>query len=541
MSASILLFEKIRRDILPVISENLSGTDILFPPMIPGFLSDDFEFLNPNVYNEANSARINVARAAKFANMVNVIPRGEDFFEISAQSIDQLDTLLLNHLKNLEIATIENADIQRLWSSAIFKDILEKLVSSDSVDLYRERFIKYLSIQERLKEIMDSVELSLDKKLLSIKPLTEELDNFVATWNTESSKNEVEEKILSILNKEIGSFIKIKDDMKSKLSASRESFNNNTYTPTLCSPSDLYKGTSKSWKTYKLTEKDIVSLRQSLSTSEYKNISAELINLSITEISFDLLIMEIKRPWNDRRFLSSPYWNLSTIHEDNRIPSTVDKLILARNVNITIAEPTHNKTVAGKPLMTMSPFFIKPTLANIYQLKAVFKPFKSEVGNTEKVKKKLSKTKSKPLISTNQMKILKPQVMMIKNVKTVGVKRPISKNIFKKVEFTIITKKSETLKLKQEYFSTVQNNNVLNISPQITQNKAIFTLKTDIKYEVAVNVPDYKPIQHKFTVQENINKIQIVLDKEPEEFMLIAAISTLIDTYPNPIEGLQYI
>ncbi len=588
------IFEKIKGVFYSTQQKEEAGEKhkFLFAPFSTGFTYDDFLFLDSNQASE-NSLKW-YDELLEFSQIANtIIPIEERFWTLSGDQNDYLFNRYKNILDNLRLMDPDSLQIEMLYKHPIFTKALDA-VDEELSDLYRPFFnfrTKLSAEIIQLKEtITDSNRTVLD---LEIKMKEDNLQELDKKWNSEGKKDDTEAKILEIIKDEFDWFMQRFISTKSHLETGSVTGSQEIkFYLTSCTPNNLFKGDELEWNKIHIRKAELQKLLKEMDSDKYKEVlgSAELSQLEVESINFELLFVNVTRAWFDESILNSPFWDINLLDKNQiRIPQFTSELILVRNVDIKLPEVSNkNKMLLQNKLIhNLGPFIINTSQlkeGKNLQLKSVNKSLEVErkmvfdVGAKLKAKQRHN-SNIEALITKKQSQFItfSPQLKAKKVTQTFTAKpgfstkarfrpellraRPTSHRVHAatnrikcKFSFTDI-QTNVPIVIKKGQVTVWQPNSNSRISIKFSQegnNSFVVILSKNKSYRLKISVEGYEPLEYHFTIPLNnasgiyqkivrLTRIIVEVEPETEDFQLIGVISRRIVPYPNPIKGADYL
>nr|WP_299340108.1 hypothetical protein [Allomuricauda sp.] len=503
MSQLATIFEKIREDFFEnhLKPNEMEKYDLIFSPFSTGFTYDDFLFLDSNMA-EKNALRY-LDELLEFSQIANTIPRESNYWAVSDHS-DYLFHPYRNILSSLKLMDMDTLTVEMLYDHPIFLlalNAIDEKLNSAYRPFFEHRSKLVGEIEELKKNLMHSNRIEVHSQ---IKIKEECLLKLRESWTLEGSKKETEEKVLSIVKDEFKRFLKGFIEIKGRMEASiREHVGSgSTFYLTSCSPNNLYRGELLKWKKIILKKPEINQLAQK-DCSSYETIlgSSEFTKLEVDSISFELLFANVVRPWFDESILKSPYWDINVLNKaDINIPRITSKLVFVRNVDVKLqGKSAVNKvSLTKKTIDTIGPFVVQKQSVNSngrFRLCSVNKSLQLDRATVLRVGSKLKrKTRAKDLKSV------------------------------------IIQKQRQFTKLAPRLKSSVRADR-----PK-ARSKPVYSAR-GFRYEESKKA--------RATVARATRNTWLKKEKEEsrplESLQLIGVVSKQITSFPNPIQGADYL
>lgn len=348
MSEVLAIFEKIDQIHRSTGDKDGEKYKMYFSPYSTGYTQEDFLFLKTSEGSISGSNALNFTdEAYDFSKVANNIPRSENgIWELSGSPNHLLYNNYREIVKDLEIIDPTVLKIESLYESPLFLGALkmsgkvkERETYSIYFNLYFETFKKIKNLENEISNAAKDIEIELEK---------EKLTAISQRWNSNGYKKEIEDEIITIFEKELNRFVMARSEAKSRMYIDEETaMDKADFFFTSCYPNNLYNADKLSWSSIVLEKEQINSLLQNANSNYIEIVKGtELENLELQEITFELLFVEIVRPWFDENLLLSPFWNLKVLNAENySIPRYPTKLVFIRNVSLKL-KPDSKKNEA---------------------------------------------------------------------------------------------------------------------------------------------------------------------------------------------------
>lgn len=587
MSQLATIFEKIKEDFytgLPV-NETQEQFDLVFAPFSTGFTSDDFLFLDTN--NASSNVHKYLDELYEFSQIANTIPKLDNYWVTSNDQNDFLFNKYKSIIQSLRLIDIDTLQIEMLYEHPIFEKALQ-VVSFQEKDEYSS----FYAMQKKLLEEINQLKASENSATIAFEINLKEnnLEEVKREWVTRGYKDKIEQKIVAIIKDEIKRFISKLSDLKASFETAIRTHpgSGSNFYLTYCSPNNLYNADKLDWKKITINKTEITRLLQKESMKNYQTIFGDQpSDLDLDEIEFELLLVNVTRPWFESSLLESPFWDINIINkEEIEIPSITSKLIFIRKIDLKIntSSQTNTAFLNSNQLKNFGPFVLNPTLLKSdkkIQLLSVNTALNLErktvfnVASQINTKKQFSiaSTPAKNIISQKQQQFIKlaPRLQQ-KQQKAVKISTPLKlqtgtfkafnlKNMISaiqqlnviKYEFSFIDAVTkETIPILPECVTLYKDSKKINIVFNKQNSTILYTqLQPNTSYKLSINKEGYeiKEVVFKTEIKNTPVKLTINLVKtpvkEPEfidnSFQLIGVIASKISPYPNPIKMADYL
>lgn len=541
--------------------------DFFFPMVSIGYTNEDFLFLESNNANDQVQAYYD--ELMEFSYLTNNIPRKTHIWSESGNKDDLLFEAYSRILNNLQLVDVDSISISKLQDHPIFNQILQAIP--------KHMAGKYLSYNEQYKRLLADRNNAKPNSVHQ-KNTDDAIGALIEDWKTHGNKEAVEERMQNILVSEARRFIANFREAKSKLEVSwRSKPDKGDFVLTNCFPNNLYESDKLNWRSILIKSDEIKSLRQKAKRSGYESIFqfSDLGDLELEEIKFEVVFVNVHRPWFDEDILKSPFWDIFMLDSSGiSIPKYVTKLVFSRNMELKLKK---NSTVNANVIRKIKqkdtlngPFAINLKMLNHNKisLSSAYQPKQLRARAITKKGAKSAKSGStmiagrmlnampmtvlaKPVESkpkpTNSLKIRKPLLTMPPRMITSFMKLP-----------------SVTVQLK-----LLVNNQFVDIDPGdigviangkdhkvkvSRKSKGVYSFNLADKgnYTIRIDAEGYQTeeMSFSFTASEKKSKKSfkaITLAEElitragtKEEFQLVAVICNKIPAYPNPLPNVDY-
>lgn len=569
---------------------------LIFAPISAGFHYDDFLFLDTNMASEA--ARRYIDELNEFSQIANTIPRQNNFWTTSVDQEDYLFNVYNDILRNLQLLDPDTLTAKMLYNHPIFTQALQN-IEEDDQQLYKVFF----DVHQRLEEKIEKLRSSINDKNREIvdKIKAKNLKTNEERWEIEGKKKEVEDKILEIIRDEFKRFLRDLDDIKSMLDSSKRTHlgSGATFYLTSCSPNNLYRGEEVNWTSIKIDKNEIQTILQKNEKEEFEEIlgDSNLNRLEIEEISFELLFVNVIRPWFDPDLLSSSFWDINILDQKEiDIPRYTCNLIFIKDLNIKLfknSEKNH-QILKKNTFQNFGPFiFDTKQLINGRNIKlksfnTALKIERNTVFNvSSNIKNKIKTTGNNPgsIIKSKQKQFVRLAPILLqktfnrnkisksikppKAIKLAKPKKTIRPVMYTVKNLKLFPAKSLIQKIKVNLnFRDADTNTILNIQKENIKVK-IKNEPVEIKfskdssgitgsfnkghtYILEVTHDGYQPLsvtmevslkgnKNEFSQTYKMQKEIIEEEADSDVFQLIGVVTQVINDYPTPIESADYL
>lgn len=493
MSEILAIFEKINQ-----VFKSLEKGDeykMYFSPYSLGYTHEDFLFLKLSTAStDADKARDYYDEAYDFAMIANNIPRNEDgIWKVSSE----LNDLVFNNYKtlvgelNIILPTIES--IVNMYNHPIFKEALQ-IAGKDNE---RAVYGTYLKLFQEATAKLDSLRAQpiSDPNHIKIELVKSELCEIEKKWNESGYKNSIETDIITILKKEFDKFVKIKEDTSLTLIDPTTTISSRLpFFFTTCVPNNLYDSDKLSWNSITLQKTQISDLVKNASPA-YKAIvvGTGLENLELEEIKFELLFVNIVRPWFNENILLSPFWDIKMLNSDSlTIPRYPTELVFVRNINMKLK----TGSVKNEEILKLQE---KESLQNK-------SPFKLNYNHSSNLVN-LSQVK-------NSLHLEKKIKLQAQNIKRINPFNLTNRNIFSAISKTkkfFLTFKDKTGASINPINSLLKiDNNVIKCRKRIVDNVLEVYLPVGKQYLIELNDNNYENTPFTFTYDVSEDKLPAI-------------------------------
>ncbi|WP_417363945.1 hypothetical protein [Galbibacter sp.] len=590
MSELSTIFEKIKKVFLTNLSQDEEKEDyhLIFSPFSTGFTYDDFLFLDSNMATE--DAKKYVDELYEFSQIANTIPRENNFWALSGQQKDYLFNPYKSILQSLRLLDPDTIKIEMFYKHPIFLKALEVLGTED-INGYKSFFELRTKIANEIENLGDSLNDANKAAIeLEIQLKKDNLKSVEKQWKETGNKEEIDEKILTIVKDEFKRFLLRFNEVKGILDTAKREHagSGDSFYLTSCLPNNLYDGEKIEWTKIEMNKSDLEEIKKDIQPEEYSEIigSSGLSDLEFEKITFEVLFAGVTRPWFDNRILNSPFWTIHILNkEEIEIPRVTSKLIFVRQVEMKVSDNEKNKKVLlqHKTLQNLGPFIV-----NMAQLKTGQKVQLNSVNKGLKLnrktllnvsaqlhrKKELNKNQSiQKVIAKKQSQFLRlsPQLRQMQSIKMTTVKKPpvIKKSLlakpmlFLKLNTMLLNQVSCRFNFKDantqkdvavaiEEIKILKQGKPISIKMTKSNNGLATNLPANTMYEIRIQTKGYEQLQFSFkTTTKKSNKNlsnytfklnpEVVEEVDIESFQLIGVVARVIKPFPQPIQTADYI
>lgn len=590
MSELSTIFEKIKKVFLTNLSQDEEKEDyhLIFSPFSTGFTYDDFLFLDSNMATE--DAKKYVDELYEFSQIANTIPRENNFWALSGQQKDYLFNPYKSILQSLRLLDPETIKIEMFYKHPIFLKALEVLGTED-INGYKSFFELRTKIANEIGNLGDSLNDANKAAIeLEIQLKKDNLKSVEKQWKETGNKEEIDEKILTIVKDEFKRFLLRFNEVKGILDTAKREHagSGDSFYLTSCLPNNLYDGEKIEWTKIEMNKSDLEEIKKDIQPEEYSEIigSSGLSDLEFEKITFEVLFAGVTRPWFDNRILNSPFWTIHILNkEEIEIPRVTSKLIFVRQVEMKVSDNEKNKKVLlqHKTLQNLGPFIV-----NMAQLKTGQKVQLNSVNKGLKLnrktllnvsaqlhrKKELNKSQSiQKVIAKKQSQFLRlsPQLRQMQSIKMTTVKKPpvikksllakpmlflkLNKMLLNQVSCRFNFKDANTQKdvaVAIEEIKILKQGKPISIKMTKSNNGLATNLPANTMYEIRIQTKGYEQLQFSFkTTTKKSNKNlsnytfklnpEVVEEVDIESFQLIGVVARVIKPFPQPIQTADYI
>jgi|GEM_PF-2461814 len=363
------IFEKIKEDFFEnqLDKKIMEQYKIVFAPFSTGFTNEDFLFLDSS--SASDKALKYYDELYEFSQITNTIPSSDNFWTISSNTDDYLFNRYEKILKYLKLIDPDSLDVNMCYGHPVFDKALSKIDRNIKKD-YDTYYNKYLKITKEIQSIKDSMdEFSKGFSEMQIELMVDDLKDIVEKWEIEGNRKVTEQEIMKIIISEIKRFVIDHSDIKSKIDNTKRTHigSDAEFNITHCMPNNLYQSDELEWKKINIDKKELEEISNAEKVAQYEAIlgNGGLAKLDIESISFELIFVNVTRPWFEDSLLKSSFWDIDMLDEaEINIPCYTDKLIFVRRIDIEVIQDselnkkTHNKVVSKN----LGPFIVNTAL-----------------------------------------------------------------------------------------------------------------------------------------------------------------------------------
>lgn len=533
------------------------------------YTDKDFMFVD-EAGNDAQKLREAKQNQYQFFEQSDLIPKVSRVWQTNLGEFSKLSNVYEYVLKRV-IPLKEALNPEQIQEYEEANQVLK----SDRKQTYNEFKNRYQELENELLDVKlelissenpDKTDLLNQKK----KILEERLDDLEKEWIAHGHKNEIKNALATftrldnIKNSSVQrEWSQAKDDF---INFTEDAiFSGITYKPTYYRPvnfNDKEEGQS-GWKKVTITEDEIDELaalaRRSFFTGDQHTADDDM-EYDIKKISVEIIDLNIDRPWFKPDMLMQRNWRLpdndtmlSTEDKgkEQMLPAYIMSLLMARNVDVELAQTQNNQKKLQQIQATAAPLQIGPMLLDVPKnqsaksIKKVSMPRKlnaakanlfrknmKEMNKLDTRKKKASHIKTAE-VNKNLM-LFEPQFKM-KTLKATSSKQPVmasnvisSKAVIKPITIPAVTQKvfgfkghveGEGLAGKQvtvRFFNLHKKGNSKVIKTDTNGNYVARLARGD--YKIVINREGYLPFEKIYRVrkgQKNMRQVDIHLQPEP--------------------------
>lgn len=590
MSQLATIFEKIKEDFFDHHQAEVEGENykLIFSPFSTGFTYDDFLFLNSETASE--NARKYLDELLEFSQIANTIPREEHFWAVSDDQ-DYLYIPYRNILADLKLLDPDSLEPEILYDHPIFFRAL-KTLDEELQSAYRPFLDLQAKLESEIKQLQENLSESNRSAVeLEIKMKRDNLTELREKWSSEGKKAEAEAEIIEIIKDEFKRFMRRFVEVKGQLETAIRSHagSGSSFLLTSCMPNNLYSGENLEWRRIRLDHVEIRRILKDLDPDSYTSImgSADAADLEVESISFELIFVQVTRPWFDDAILRSPFWNINVLDRSEiHIPRYTNKLIFIRKVDVKLPENSkvNDRILKKNVLQSLGPFILNTaqfSSGNRLQLNSVNKSLQLNRKALFNVGSKLGRQPEAPqrkaLIAKKQKQFLKvaPRLQSIAMRGRPKIKAPtpvmasfqpvmmtVQPAIIKpavqdrvRCRFLFVDSTNREKVSTQSVDAEIRPAGSRSAVPETFKHPDSHVLEIDLirgrKYEIDIRAVGYlqrnvafqpvktnPPQPFELTVRLEPDPRQ---DSSKEAFQLIGVISKEIEAFPNPIKGADYI
>jgi len=582
MSQLATIFEKIKEDFFTnhVEKGNRENFELIFSPFSTGFTNDDFLFLDSSsASGSGDTVHKYYDELYDFFQIANTLPIEDNFWTISGDKSDYLSSKFNNIINGLRTMDIDTLTIDMLYEHPIFNKALE-VIDNRQKEAYLTFYNLKYKLTKTIKDLKNNI-TSINKDIidLEIKMNQENLDKLNSSWGADGFKNEIETKILDIVKDEFKRFRILKDNTWGNLD---NNIHERTHTSsgaefylTTCSPNNLYKSNELDWKKITINQSELKTLLGKTNLKQYESVlgNSELSQLDLESIQFELIFVNVVRPWYEEKIIESPFWDINLLNKDEiSIPKITSKLIFIRRVDIKAKQNTKNKALLNKKktVKNLGPFMLNMAnykLGHALKLKSINTALKIDrkvvMNVSSKIKKKKKSNSVKAIVNHKQNQFIKyaPKLQLkhaIKHIAKPVLAKPIFHykpvsvavtNIGVNCRFTFKNARTnEIIELSPEKIKITLNKKVLKAPLKLISKSITTRLAGNTLYSLITEEDDvFESNEFSFKtekVNSSKNNFLIEINEKEEEmdnaFQLIGVIAKTLDNFPNPIKKATY-
>ncbi len=595
MNSSLALLQKIKNIAL---AESGLHKDIMinFPLFAYPTNSDDFIFLENKPLPTGPEELARLRSKYQFALVSNALPKGDLIWDLDTENLLYNnfkrilnDALLFNLGKMGVDETKELVDAGKLLYDGehdtdkytIYKTYRDQFVGKLEKDINNKK-MEINTWDENSGKTKESLQEELQK-------LTNDYDDSMRKWIAVGNKFEIEN-ALRVIKKfnSIDGFIREWQDNKNNmnLGALTDPDTTDLYFETSCTPNDFFQFNSKAWQTFKINKNEIATLITQYVKEFPESVSQQFgtIDVQLDNISFEMCVVNVIRPWFKSELLMSSYWTLSTDSktvsngDDNFncfIPAYPIQLIFIKNVSFDLTQVPANDEVKKQLIDGLPVFFgplllksipqnrtndvksIRPQSLTENQLKIIVS--KQNVDNPVS-KSNLNKARSFEMLNAHVRKTsinLPPARETIALSRGVAPKPTISPMMSRIMVRAPIHPVQDEVKFKisGQILSTnqipvgdveivLQNQTSNQILSRISDVSGSYIFQNLEKgnYHITASKVGFKKVEKDVNLNSDIlSNFVLEPDKIVEDYFLIAVINKRLPKLPNPIQNANYI
>lgn len=355
------------------------------------YTDKDFMFVD-EAGNNAQKLREAKQKQYQFFEQSDMIPKVSRIWQEKFGEFSKLSNVYEHVLKRvipLE-ETLTDSQLQEYEEARLVLNSEKMQVYDDFKEKFQEQQNELLDVKIDLISTEDTNKIDLLNQKKEI--LEERLNEFEKEWIAQGHKNEIKNALATFTrldtikhssvqrewNQAKNDFLKFTEDTI---------FSGITYKPTFYRPvnfNDKNDGQS-GWKKITITHDEIDELaslaKQSFFTGD-QDVNEDDIEYDVKKISVEIIDLNIDRPWFKPDLLMQRNWQLpagdtklSTDQkgEEQLLPAYIMSLLMARNVDIELAQTQNNQKMIQQMQKVAAPLQIGPMLLEIPK----FQPAKS--------------------------------------------------------------------------------------------------------------------------------------------------------------------